>query len=169
MTGPKRPFTNREPSRDKAATHRPGDTDGALDQSRLERNLGFHVARAHARLRRQLLARLGQCELTLAEYSLLAIIEANDGVMQGQAAEALEIAPPNMAHLVQRMLQRRFITRARSPRDGRARTLSLTAAGRTRLARAEALAGEQEARLAALFSARERTLLRALLTRIRNM
>lgn len=168
MAQSKRSSPRRDGAGSEPAGSRAGGGDAGLDQSRLERNLGFHVARAHARLRRHLLERLRECRLTLAEFSLLAIIDANQGVIQGQAAEALEIAPPNMAHLVQRMLQRHLISRARDSRDRRAWALSLTHAGRARLADAQALVEEQEARLTALFTPRERIALRELLGRIRD-
>ncbi|TWB24636.1 MarR family transcriptional regulator [Nitrospirillum amazonense] len=141
----------------------------ALDCSKLERFVGFNLSRAETLVRRLVLEHLAPCQLTLAEFSLLSLVSVNKGVNQRQAGEVLEIAPPNMAHLVDRLANRGLLKRVRGRQDRRVQMLSLSDAGLDLLAQAEGLVEEQEAKVSAVLTADEQTQLLALLNKIRTL
>ena len=71
--------------------------------------------------------------LTLGAISVMAVIDANPGIRQGAAAEALLIKRSNMTKLVNRLERTGLVRRRASGRDRRAVGLHLTPVGRRRL------------------------------------
>lgn len=144
-----------------------GKAETTLDCSKLERFVGFNLSRAETLVRRLVLEHLAPCQLTLAEFSLLSLVSVNKGVNQRQAGEVLEIAPPNMAHLVDRLANRGLLKRVRGRQDRRVQMLSLSEAGLELLAHAESLVEEQEAKVSSVLTAEEQSQLLALLNKVR--
>ncbi|MDE1146883.1 MAG: MarR family transcriptional regulator [Azospirillaceae bacterium] len=146
-----------------------GAVETTLDCSKLTCFIGFNLVRAETVIRRRLMEQLAPCQLTLAEFALLSLISVNQGANQRQAGEVLEIAPPNMAHLVDRLAGRGLLTRVRGRRDRRVQLLSLTDAGYELLVQAETLVEEQEAGVSAVLTPEEQTQLLGLLNKIRAL
>ena len=78
-----------------------------------------------------------------------------DGVLMGEAGAALDLGPPGISGLVDRMTSANLIRRRADPEDGRAWRLWLTPAGRTALAQSKAGLAEINARLADGFTDEE--------------
>ena len=81
--------------------------------------------------------------------------EHNACVLMGEAGAALDLGPPGISGLVDRMAAADLIKRRADPDDGRAWRLWLTPAGRTALAQAKAGLVEVNARLTEGFSEAE--------------
>lgn len=68
--------------------------------------------------------------LTRAQWQVLAILSANEGVNQNGLAELIEITPITLARLVDKMQARGLVERRRHPTDRRSWLLYLTPAAR---------------------------------------
>lgn len=77
--------------------------------------------------------------LTAAQSGVLFFLGDKDGVLIGEAADALDLAPSAMTGLIDRMTRAELVERQADPRDGRAMRLHLTDKGRA--ARAAAKSG----------------------------
>jgi DNA-binding MarR family transcriptional regulator len=87
-------------------------------------------------LARKLAVRLDATGMNLQELMVLALIDANPGVLPTEVAAIQGSATPTVSHVLSRLDAAGLITRTVSSRDKRARVLALTAAGRTALAHA---------------------------------
>jgi DNA-binding MarR family transcriptional regulator len=86
---------------------------------------------------------------------LLFVLGQRDGVLIGEAGAALDLGPPGISGLVDRMTAANLIRRRADPDDGRAWRLWLTPAGRAALAQSKAGLAEVNARLTDGFSEAE--------------
>src|SRR5260370_30905205 len=127
-------------------------TTGVQVNSRHDRRLVFLLSVAQRRLQRWVAARTQDSGVTAAQSGLLFILGQRDGVLMGEAGAALDLGPPGISGLVDRMTAANLIRRRADPDDGRAWRLWLTAAGRAALAQAEAGRCEIHARLTAGFT-----------------
>ena len=78
---------------------------------------------------------------------MLFILGQRDGVLMGEAGAALDLGPPGISGLVDRMTAANLIKRRADPDDGRAWRLWLTPAGRAAMAQSKAGLAEINARL----------------------
>ena len=85
--------------------------------------------------------------VTAAQSGLLFILGQRDGALMGEAGAALDLGPPGISGLVDRMTAANLIRRRADPDDGRAWRLWLTPAGRAALAQSKAGLTEINARL----------------------
>ena len=108
-----------------------------IDQSRLARFLGFRLTRAKVQVHRALTSRLAPHELSTTDFSALVLIDANPGLYQRQLGLALEISPPNVVPIIDRLVLREVVVRLPSKDDRRMQELHLTDAGRALLKKAE--------------------------------
>ena len=92
---------------------------------------------------------------TPAQSGLLFVLGKQDGLAMGEAGAGLDLGPPGISGLAERMMEAGLIKRLADPADGRAARLWLTAAGRKELARAKTSAAEINARLMDGFSEAE--------------
>ena len=83
-----------------------------------------------------------------------------------ELAELAGIAPPTATRLVDGLLQRGFVSRVEDPTDRRAVVISLTAAGRTALARKEREYAAGRARIADALEPHEQEIAAELLHRL---
>ena len=118
----------------------------ALDESGLLHLVGYATTLASAAINKRFGRELAVLGLRLAEFSVLVLVDGNVDVNQKSLGDALEIAPPNLAVLIDRMVERGWVRRERSERDRRAHLIRLTPAGRAlvRRARRLSLAGEAD-------------------------
>src|SRR5215217_1676386 len=122
---------------------------------RREHRLVFLLNVAQRRLKRWVAARADKSGVTAAQSGLLFILGQRDGVLMGEAGAALDLGPPGISGLVDRMTALGLIKRRADPDDGRAWRLWLTQAGRAALAQSKAGLAEVNARLAHGFTEAE--------------
>lgn len=91
---------------------------------------------------------------------------AAEEVTQRDLERELRLKAPTVNGLVDRMVEKGFITRATSRTDGRCRVLSLSEKGREAVETFQAAARRSEELIHAEFSDQEEQLLRELLTRL---
>src|SRR6478609_10094880 len=85
--------------------------------------------------------------VTAAQSGLLFVLGRQDGVLMREAGAALDLGPPGISGLVDRMTAANLIRRRADPDDGRAWRLWLTPAGRAAMAQSKAGLVEVNARL----------------------
>ena len=122
---------------------------------RREHRLVFLLTVAQRRLQRWMAARPQANGVTAAQTGLLFVLGRQDGALMGEAGAALDLGPPGISGLVDRMTAANLIRRRADPDDGRAWRLWLTPAGRAALAQAKAGLVEVNARLTQGFSEAE--------------
>jgi DNA-binding MarR family transcriptional regulator len=122
---------------------------------RREHRLVFLLSVAQRRLQRWMAARTQASGVTAAQSGLLFILGQRDGVLMGEAGAALDLGPPGISGLVDRMTAADLIERRADPDDGRAWRLWLTPAGRAAMAQSKAGLAEVNARLTEGFTEAE--------------
>jgi DNA-binding MarR family transcriptional regulator len=120
--------------------------------SRANHRLVFLLNVAQRRLQRHVAGRGGDSGVTAAQSGLLFVLGQHDGVPMSEAAAALDLNPPGISGLVDRMTAAKLIQRRADPEDGRAWRLWLTPAGRAALAQTKAELARINARLTEGFS-----------------
>jgi DNA-binding MarR family transcriptional regulator len=121
----------------------------------LDRRLVFLLNVAQRRLQRWIQAKAADDGVTAAQSGVLFLLVRRDGLLMGEAAAALDLAPSGMSGLVDRMVGAGLLEQRPDATDGRSSRLWLTAAGREALARARAGLAELNARLTEGFSEAE--------------
>ena len=109
---------------------------------------------AQRRLQRRMAVQ-SESEVTPAQAGLLFILGRQDGVLMGEAGAALDLGPPGISGLVDRMTAANLIERRADPDDGRAWRLWLTPTGRAAMAQSKAGLVEVNARLTEGFTEAE--------------
>ena len=123
--------------------------------ARPDRRLVFLLNVAQRRLQRWVAARTEKSGVTATQSGLLFILGQRDGVLMGEAGTALDLGPPGISGLVDRMTALGLIKRRPDPEDGRAWRLWLTPAGRAALGQSKAGLSEINARLTEGFTEAE--------------
>jgi DNA-binding MarR family transcriptional regulator len=111
-------------------------------------NLGYRVRRTQLWVFKDVSRRLAQFDLSPAQFSVLAVIDANPGVNQLAIASALDIERAGLGRLVDRLEQQGLVTRTASTLHPRYYVLHLTAAGVRLLDRVRPVIAESEKALA---------------------
>ncbi|KTB54996.1 MarR family winged helix-turn-helix transcriptional regulator [Pseudomonas syringae] len=106
----------------------PSPTDSALDDL-----IGYAMRRAQLKLFQNLIGRLSAHDLRPAQFSALAIIEQNPGLMQADLAKALAIEPPQVVPLLNKLENRALAVRVRCKPDKRSYGIFLSKSGETLL------------------------------------
>ena len=114
-----------------------------------DRRLIYLLNVAQRRLQRFVAA---QTRVTSAQSGLLFVLGKRDGVLFGEAGAALDLGPPGISGLAERVVEAGLIEKRADPDDGRASRLWLPGAGRKALARTRAGVAELNARLTEGFS-----------------
>jgi len=157
------------PARKKAAANKPSPAGlskgGRLDQSALQRLVGYSLRRAEVTMRQHFTRTLADWDIRGAEYSVLVLMASNELVTQADLGEALNIKRPNMVSLIERLEKRGLIARKVHEHDRRNHILSLTEKGEALLADIEGPVQELDKRITACWSVRERAQVVALLQR----
>ena len=123
--------------------------------ARREHRLVFLLNVAQRRLQRWMASRTQASGVTAAQSGLLFILGQRDGVLIGEAGAALDLGPPGISGLVDRMTAANLIERRADPDDGRAWRLWLTPAGRAAMAQSKAGLVEVNVRLTEGFTEAE--------------
>ncbi len=137
-----------------------------LDESGLMHLVGYATTLAGLAINKRFARQLGTLGLRMAEFSILVLVDTNPEVNQKSLGETLDISPPNLAVVLDRMAERGWVRRERSERDRRAHLIRLTPAGRALARRARRLSLSSEDEVLASLTAAERALLIELLHRL---
>jgi MarR family transcriptional regulator, transcriptional regulator for hemolysin len=134
------------------------------------REILFQLSDVARALRTYVDQRAREHGMTRAQWAVLVRLERDEGMMQAEMAEALEIQPISLVRLVDRLCEQGLVERRPHPTDRRANCLYLTENGRARLAQMVPLAREISGHVLASFSESEvADLLGKLLSLKRNL
>jgi DNA-binding MarR family transcriptional regulator len=122
----------------------------------LDGHLGYFLRRIQVWVFQDFLRTLARLDIRPAQYSVLAVIEANPGLSQSDLADFLGIERARLARMLDRLEKRGLAKRKASPRDRRSHALYLTREGQKGLKRVKALAAQHEANLAEKLGAEKR-------------
>jgi DNA-binding MarR family transcriptional regulator len=135
----------------------------ALGLGVLNNHLGYFIRRIQVWVFQDFMRALASVDVRPAQYSVLAVVEANPGLSQSDIAEFLGIERARFVRLLDRLEKRDLVERRPSPTDRRSHALHLTREGQRTLKRVKALAAEHEAQLAAKLGPEKHKLLIELL------
>lgn len=148
----------RTANRARGAAKRDRATDG-LKLGLLDDHLGYFVRRVQVWVFQDFIRTLAPLKVRPAQYSVLAVIEANPGLSQSDVADFLGIERARLARMLDRLEKRGLAERRSSPRDRRSHALFLTREGQQMLKRIKALAVRHEAQLSAKLGPEKRRLM----------
>ena len=137
-----------------------------LDASRLTHLVGYAASRAAIEMRKVFTRHMQPLDLRIVDFSILMLVAANPEVNQKRIGQALDISAPNMAVILDRMVERGWVRRVRSEQDRRAQHVHLTVAGRELVQRAERISRTMEDSALQVLSSAERALLIELLLKV---
>jgi len=113
----------------------------------LNGNVGYMLRRAQLAVFAEFREALGELDLRPGQYAVLIVIDRNAGLTQSQVGNALGIHRANFVAVIRDLERRGLARRMASARDRRSKGLTLTAAGRRVLERAEHLQRLHERRI----------------------
>ena len=133
-----------------------------------DRRLIYLLNVAQRRLQRFVVAQTKAGGVTSAQSGLLFVLGKHDGALMGEAGAALDLGPPGISGLAERMVEAGLVEKRADPDDGRASRLWLTVSGRKALARTKAGVAELNARLTEGFSDAEIDIVSRWLTSVQH-
>lgn len=134
-----------------------------IDLGVLNDHLGYFVRRFQVAIFQDFIRRLSRIDLSPAQFSVLVVIGANEGLSQSELGATLGIERARLVRMLHLLDERGLTERLPSSADGRRHALRLTRAGQATLKQAKALAAQHEASLLPkLGSERYRSMLDAL-------
>jgi DNA-binding MarR family transcriptional regulator len=138
----------------------------ALDASRLTHLVGYAASRAAIEMRKVFARHMKPLDLKIVDFSILMLVAANPDVNQKRIGQALDISAPNMAVILDRLVERGWVQRVRSDKDRRAQHIHLTPQGQELVQRAGKISLTMEDAALRMLSAAERALLIELLLKV---
>jgi DNA-binding MarR family transcriptional regulator len=124
---------------------------------------GYLLARAGSESRRRFVEALARQDLTLAAYSVLMILGAQDGATQRRLADWAGIDPRNLVPILDDLEARGLIVREAHPVDRRRHAVRLSPAGRAKLGRLSRVGKQVEDGFLRTLNSRQRRQLHGLL------
>jgi DNA-binding MarR family transcriptional regulator len=118
-----------------------------IDLGVLNNHLGYFVRRIQVWIFQDFIRGLARIDISPAQFSVLVIIGANEGLSQSELAATLGIERARMVRMLHLLDRRGLTERLPSSADGRRHALRLTRAGQAQLRQAKALAAQHEAGL----------------------
>jgi DNA-binding MarR family transcriptional regulator len=94
----------------------------------------YMVGRVNQGIRREMRARLNQCELSVAEYTTLSVLAARPELSNAQLARRALVTPQSMIEILAQLEQRDLVQRRVDPDHGRILRATLTPKGHEVLA-----------------------------------
>jgi DNA-binding MarR family transcriptional regulator len=137
-----------------------------LAQTSLRQLLGYNLRRAWLVNQADWGARMGELALTAAEFSVLALLRENGEANQKALCSALNVPPPNMVVIVDRLVTRGIVLRTPSATDKRVSLLTLSPHGRKLAEDGAAVAHAIERQATPGLTDAERAQLNALLIKV---
>ena len=118
-----------------------------IDLGVLNEHLGYFVRRVQIWIFQDFIRRMARIDISPAQFSVLVIIGANEGLSQSELAATLGIERARLVRMLHLLDRRGLTERLPSTADGRRHALRLTRAGQAQLKLAKALAAQHEASL----------------------
>lgn len=137
-----------------------------LDQSSLIGLVGYNCRRAYLNILPLFLKRMEKYELRPVDYTVITLINTNAGLTPKRLSQAINVSPPNLATLLDRLEARGLVLRQRNPADKRSQNLMLTAEGRALCKKADKAVAELESEATDMLTDAERAELLRLLQKI---
>ncbi|MEE9103813.1 MarR family transcriptional regulator [Pseudomonas nitroreducens] len=134
--------------------------------SPLDNYVGYALRRAQLSVFQHLVNELARFDLRPAQFTALAIIESNPGLMQADLARALSVEPPQLVPLLNKLETRALAVRVRCKPDKRSYGIFLSKAGETLLKQLKDVALQSDLEATAGLSDAEREQLLDLLQKI---
>ena len=141
-------------------------TSEQTDQSELLELVGYNIRRSYLVIQTYFDREMEKHDLRQAEFAVLSVLRGNPGINQRALADALAVAPPNLATLLDRLEARGLLTRQRSKEDKRVQHVELTAQGVRLYGRALKAAAIADGQALENLSDSEREQLKTLLRKI---
>ena len=138
----------------------------AVDYGALTGSVGFLLRRVQLALLGDLIKALAPLGLRPAQFSVLALINANADLAQSDLCAALSIQRANFVSMLDQLESRGLAKRCVSTHDRRVNTVALTPEGRRVLRRAVDLHATHEAKILKLLGADGRSEIAALLNKL---
>lgn len=139
----------------------PTPLDSALDDL-----IGYAMRRAQLKLFQNLIGHLSAHDLRPAQFSALAIIDQNPGLMQADLARALAIEPPQVVPLLNKLESRALAVRVRCKPDKRSYGIFLSKTGEILLKELNQIAAQSDLDSTAALNSEEREELLRLLKKV---
>lgn len=137
--------------------------EAPLDQRFLLSLVGHSARLAFATIRVYFQRCVSEHGLSPGDFAILSLLHANPDISQRRLADALNVSPPNLAIVLDRLSARELVARERSAADKRSYTLRLTAQGEALHREARKTVAELEDEATAMLApAEKRELLRLL-------
>ena len=132
--------------------------DSPLDERALLGLVGYNLRQAYLLNIVPLFQkpRMAKYQLRPVDYTILTLLKSNPNINQKRLGQAINVSPPNMATVLDRLETRKLLTRQRNPMDKRAQTLVLTAEGLSMCTKVEKTLGELDRDATAALSEAER-------------
>lgn len=140
--------------------------DQPLDQEMLLSLVGYNCRRAYLSIMPLFHERMSEYDLRAVDFSVLSLLHANPNITQKRLSNAINVSPPNLAILLDRLEARGLLLRQRNPLDKRSQTLILTPGGERMAGQAEQTVSKLEAEATSALSNAERQQLLVLLQKI---
>lgn len=105
-------------------------------------------------------------QLRPVDYTILSLLKSNPNINQKRLAQAINVSPPNMAPVLDRLEARKLLIRQRNPLDKRSQTMALTAEGLLICSKVEKTLGELDCNATAALADAERVELIRLLQKM---
>ena len=118
-----------------------------IDLGVLDNHLGYFIRRIQVWVFQDFIRCLSPIDISPAQFSVLVIIGANEGLSQSELAATLGIERARLVRMLHQLDRRGLTERLPSSADGRRHALRLTRAGQTTLKQAKALAAQHETNL----------------------
>ncbi|MFV3308463.1 MarR family winged helix-turn-helix transcriptional regulator [Pseudomonas sp. NY15181] len=134
--------------------------------SPLDNYVGYALRRAQLSVFQHLVNELAHFDLRPAQFTALAIIESNPGLMQADLARALSVEPPQLVPLLNKLETRALAVRVRCKPDKRSYGIFLSKAGEALLKQLKEVALQSDLEATAGLSDGEREQLLGLLQKI---
>lgn len=131
----------------------------------LSSHVGFHLRLAQLAVFKHFENLLGEIDVSPAIFSVLEVLQQNDGITQSKLATAVRLDRSSVVPLLDKLAKRGLVERRASTTDRRHNHLHLTDAGRDLLAEARRRAEQHEKDVCKPFTAAEKKLLLELLGR----
>jgi DNA-binding MarR family transcriptional regulator len=140
--------------------------DQPLKQDMLLSLVGYNCRRAYLTIMPLFHERMSELDLRTVDFSVLSLLLANPNITQKRLSGAINVSPPNLAILLDRLEARGLLVRQRNPLDKRSQTLVLTPAGERLAVEAERTVGTLEAEATSALTDPERAQLLKLLQKV---
>ena len=118
--------------------------------------VGYNCRRAFAAIEPFFRKHMAPYSLRPGDFAVLTVLMANPNISPKRVAQEINVSPPNLAPLLDRLEQRGLLLRERNAQDKRYQTLALTAQGETLCTKAEKAAVDLELEATGMLSEGER-------------